>query len=203
MKGLWMVRWHAPPPGDHSPPSSYAHRAGGGLSPNLSCKQKQVRDLHIFRWAELSLRPPPSPRSLSPLLRHARWRACGRPAVAHWRPLEAHGGQLRGQRRLGLGPGLPCLSLAGAPEPLGPPICTCLPVDQGGRRDWSDGLATTGQGGRMGRACQGESGSAWQSDPGRPSGMPGAWAVPPPWQGRSGEREGLVPPHGRTKYKLS
>ena len=27
--------------------------------------------------------------------------------------------------------------------------------------------------------------------------------VPPPWQGRSGERGGLVPPHGSTKYKLS
>ena len=27
--------------------------------------------------------------------------------------------------------------------------------------------------------------------------------VPPPRQGRSGERGGLVPPHGRTKYKLS
>ena len=46
--------------------------------------------------------------------------------------LEALGGQLRGQRRLGLGPCLPCLSLAGAPEPLGPPRYTGLPVEQGG-----------------------------------------------------------------------
>ena len=27
--------------------------------------------------------------------------------------------------------------------------------------------------------------------------------VPPPEQGRSGETGGLVPPHGRTKHKLS
>ena len=27
--------------------------------------------------------------------------------------------------------------------------------------------------------------------------------IPPPWQARSGEGGGLVPPHGRTKYKLS
>ena len=32
-----------------------------------------------------------------------------------------------------MGPGLPCLSLAGASEPQGPSRCTCLPVDQGGR----------------------------------------------------------------------
>ena len=45
--------------------------------------------------------------------------------------MEASSGA-RGQRRLGLGPGLCCLSLAGAPEPQGPPRCTYLLVDQGG-----------------------------------------------------------------------
>eukprot|EP00967_Tisochrysis_lutea_P099477 scaffold147790_cov29-Tisochrysis_lutea.AAC.6 len=49
----------APPPRDPFPPSSYASRMGGGLGPDLSCKQ--ARDLPIFH----SLRPPPSPRSLS------------------------------------------------------------------------------------------------------------------------------------------
>ena len=201
MKGLDMVRWHAPPPGDHSPPSSCVSEWAAISVPTSPETGARLRDLPIFRWAEL--RPPPSPRSLSPLLRHARWRACGRPAAALWRSLEAPGGQLRGQRRLGLGPGLPCLSLAGAPEPLGPPLCTCLPVDQGGRGGWSDGLAPTGPDERLGRACGEGSGSIGQSPPGRPSGLPGGWVVPPPWQGRSGERGGLVPPHGSTKYKLS
>ena len=113
---------------------------------------KSIRDLPIFRCAEPSLRPPPSPCSLSPLLRHVRWRACDRPAAALWRPLEAPGGQLKGQRRLELGPGLPCLALAGAPEPQGPPLSTCLFVSQGGRRGWSSGLATPGQDERIGRA---------------------------------------------------
>ena len=36
--------------------------------------------------------------SLSPLLRHARWRTCGRPIADHWRPLEAPGGLLKDQR---------------------------------------------------------------------------------------------------------
>ena len=69
-------------------------------------------------------------RAFSPLscgLRHARWRACDRPAAASRRcSLEALGGQLRGQRRLGLGTGpwpWPALPLprwlAGAPEPTG------------------------------------------------------------------------------------
>mgnify|MGYP003687759477 CR=1 FL=1 len=48
----------------------------------------------------------------------------------------------------------------GAPEPLGPPRCTFLPVDQGGRGGWSDGLATTVQDERTRRACQWESGSS-------------------------------------------
>ena len=48
-----------------------------------------------LRWAEL--RPPPSPRSLSPLLRHARWRACGRPPAA---PVAIPGGHRRPQSKL-------------------------------------------------------------------------------------------------------
>jgi len=121
------------------------------------------------------------------------------PPLPATRPLEAPGGQLRGQRRLGLGPGLPCLSLTGAPEPLGPPRCTCLPVDQGGGRvgamSWP--RLAAGQAGRtMGRACGEESGSAGQSPPGKPSDMPGAWVVPPPRRGgRRGERGELVPRH--------
>jgi len=108
------------------------------------------------------------------------------PPLPATRPLEAPGGQLRGQRRLGLGPGLPCLSLASVPVPQGSPICTCLPVEQGGRGGWSDGLVTRGQDGRMGRACGEGSGSVGQWPPGKPSGVPGGWVVPPPpWQGRS------------------
>ena len=90
-----------PPPvtGDPFPLSSYVYRACGGLSPDLSCKQS--RDLPILRWAELSrsltLTPTrASPRSLSPLLRHRRWRACGRapqlPSREPWRLLEASSG---------------------------------------------------------------------------------------------------------------
>ena len=64
-----------------------------------------------------------------------------------WR-LQEPGGQRSGgaeEAGWGLGHGLPCLSLAGAPEPLGPPRCISLPVDQGGRKGWSDELATPGQ----------------------------------------------------------
>eukprot|EP00967_Tisochrysis_lutea_P011804 scaffold13276_cov35-Tisochrysis_lutea.AAC.1 len=62
VKGLDMVqcRWPAPPFGDLFPPSSsYAYWAGGGLSPELSCKQ--ARDLptsYFSRWEELSLLTP-------------------------------------------------------------------------------------------------------------------------------------------------
>ena len=46
-----------------------------------------------------------------------------------------------------------------------------------------------------GEPARKESGPAEQSAPGKPSGMPGAWGFPAPWQERSGERGGLVPPH--------
>ena len=60
---------------------------------------------------------PPSPRSLSTLLRHTRWRACGRPLAALWRLLEA----CSGAEEAGAGPWqLPCLSLAGAPATTAP-----------------------------------------------------------------------------------
>ena len=85
-------------------------------------------------------------------------------------------------------------SWLGGPEQGGP---------GGGGAGQRDGLATTGQGGRITRACGERDGSAWQCAPGRPSDVPGEWVVPSPWQGRSGERGRLVPPHGRTKYKLS
>eukprot|EP00967_Tisochrysis_lutea_P047835 scaffold58292_cov31-Tisochrysis_lutea.AAC.2 len=56
------------------------------------------------------------------------------------------------------------------------------------------------------RACGEGSGSEstrQSPPPSKPSGMLGGWVVPPPRQGRSGERGGLVSPHGRTKFKLS
>ena len=95
-----------------------------------------------------------SSRSAHPLLRAlcplscdaaramARLRqACSCPLAfgAPRRLLEASsGGGGGGWRRLGLGHGLPSASpaspsLALPTEPLGPPLCTCLPVDQGGR----------------------------------------------------------------------
>ena len=61
------------------------------------------------------------------------------------------GGQLRGQEEAGAGWALPlppslaspasALSLAGATEPQGPPRCTCVPVEQGGRRGLSSSTA--------------------------------------------------------------
>ena len=57
-----------------------------------------------------------------------------------------------------MGASRPPLSIAdtpwvGAPELLGPPRCTCLPVDQRGRGGWSNGRAATGQGERIKRPC--------------------------------------------------
>ena len=74
----------------------------------------------------------------------------------------------------------------------------CLPVHQGERRGWSDGVATTGQGERDRRAYREKSWSQQGSlllVTGKPSGMPGGWVVPPPRQGRSGEGGEPVPPH--------
>ena len=75
---------------DRERPLPPVFRVDGGLGPRsrrpdltYNCKHKHARDLHVFRWAELSLSPMPSPCSLSPLLRHARWRACCRPQASN------------------------------------------------------------------------------------------------------------------------
>ena len=67
-----------------------------------------------------------------------------------------------GQRRLGLGPGLPCLSLAGAPEPQGsgaPTPHLSAAVDRGGggvgAMGWPRGRDRPGRlGGRDRRVCE-------------------------------------------------
>ena len=101
VKGLDMVRWPAPPPGDLSPLFLLCLRVGGDLSPDLSCKQ--VRDLPIFRWAER--------RSAHPLLRALSPLSCGTrdgaPAAGLQLPLATPGGSWRpaqGAEEAGAGP---------------------------------------------------------------------------------------------------
>ena len=122
-----------------------------------------------------------------------------------WRLLEA---SVRGQRRLGLSPGLPCLSLAGAPEPQGPPRCTYLPRRPGGEGVLGVGAMAMG---RPRQARASEIGEPARERMGRQSSLLQAshqacqehgWFLP---HGRGGveRRGGSCPPHGRTKYKLS
>ena len=181
-------------------------RAGAGGKLVLSGAETETDSpypqQYLFFGARSSRsRPPPSLRS-PPLSCSTR---DGAPATGLQlgplrSPLGALGGQLRGQRRLGLGLGLPCLSLAGVPEPLWPPRCTCLPAEQGGRRGWSNGLALVACG--PGRVRDRQAASLWGGKWVRRAfcswhaGMPGVWVVPSPRQGRSGERGRLVPPHG-------
>ena len=166
-------------------PSSYAYasRAGGGLCLDLSCKP--ARNLPIFRWAELSLIAHAHPliRALLPSLAARLRQASSCPVAAPWRLLEASSAA-QGVEEARSGPLLaspalaPSLALLSIWAPHAAPVCPST-VDQegGGGGGWSDGLATMGQGPDQDegtrRGCREESGSAGQSAPGKPSGMPG------------------------------
>ena len=133
--------------------------------------------------ANPSLQPPPLPPWSTGTQTGAAWGARGPDPEAR-------------------GSGAPARERQGRPRPSPSLLCPL---------SWPPGASK----GRQGQACRpvagapsrvpagvGQQGSGLLA-PGKPSGVPGAWVVPPPWQGRSGERGGLVPPHGRTKYKLS
>ena len=117
--------------------------------------------------------PNPLLRALSPLSCGTAARTMARLRQACSCPLAAPGGtwhlEASSGGRGGWGWALASPASPGAPAPLGPPVRTCLPVDQGGRRGWSDGLATPGQDQDARRAIQASlwgggwvSMSAWQ-----------------------------------------